>query len=315
MSVALNPALVADSRAVLALHARSFRWASVFLPASQRDDAAVVYATCRWMDDLVDEAPSEYAAREGVELARRQLSGFAPSPLVLAYRALCAERGIGLGPANSLLDGMAYDLDPVRVATDDELLRYCYRVAGTVGLMMCGVLGVTDPRALAHAIDLGVAMQLTNICRDVKEDAARDRVYLPADRLARLGADQDDILRGEPDRAAVTQVTRDLLTLSDIYYRSGREGLRYIPFRARVAIAVASRVYGAIGGKLRATGGDPWKGRTVVGVGGKLMATLGALLGCLSPTVLGLSRAKPHRERLHDALRGLPGVADPGEGG
>src|SRR5690606_23084968 len=135
-------------------------------------------------DDTVDEADDENEARQRLVLIEEMLGGTrAPSPIVAAYIALMEAADIGLAPARDLIAGARSDLQAVRMRTDEEFLQYCYRVAGTVGLMMCGVLGVRDVGARRHAIDLGIAMQMTNICRDVLEDAKRDRVYLPEGRL------------------------------------------------------------------------------------------------------------------------------------
>lgn len=307
--VAIARALVVDSRQVLATHARSFKWASVFLPSSAQDDAAVIYAFCRLVDDLADEAPCTEVARIDLARARSELMGTAERrPLISAFVELCSARNIPIDAAISLLDGVESDLDEVCLADDRELLRYCYRVAGTVGLMMCGVLGVTDPAAIAPAIDLGIAMQLTNISRDVREDAERGRTYLPADRLRAVGTTPHALRSGKPDRVAVARVTAELLDVADVYYKSGRDGLRFIPWRARFAITVASAVYRAIGTQLRRAGADPWVGRTVVGWTGKVVATMGALLSFLSPNVQGWTALRPHRASLHSRLVGLPGA-------
>ena len=174
-------ALVSQSRDVLSHHARSFRWGAFFLPEGAHDDAAVTYAFCRLVDDVVDEAPSEQAASEGVQALEAELRGDAlPSALVRGFSQVMLRDGGSLDAAFELIKGVRSDLDEQIVQDESELLTYAYRVAGTVGLMMCQVLRVEDPRAIPHAIDLGIGMQLTNIARDVKEDAGRGRVYIPA---------------------------------------------------------------------------------------------------------------------------------------
>ena len=156
------------------------------MPAWCRDDAAALYAWCRRCDDAVDgprdapraPGPSKSCASSspiygaGLKSKRSDAAGFQDVVRRHAIPRRCAE---------DLVDGMAMDIGAVRYQTFDELLLYCYRVAGTVGLMMAHVMGVRNSSALRRAVDLGVAMQLTNICRDVAEDAARDRIYLPAD--------------------------------------------------------------------------------------------------------------------------------------
>ncbi|MEQ9320885.1 MAG: phytoene/squalene synthase family protein, partial [Polyangiaceae bacterium] len=272
--------VVASSREILSRHARSFRWAATFLPADRHDDAAVLYAFCRVVDDAVDEAPNEDQARAAVAELERQLNDPRPShPLIAELCRMAKARRVPLRAAEQLIEGVAGDLDEVRVADDAELIRYCYHAAGTVGLMMCGVLGVEAIEARAHAIDLGIAMQLTNICRDVREDAAMGRVYLPASRLRAVGVDPDDLVRGRADREAVARVVVDLLELAERYYASADAGMRYIPARPRLAILVASRVYRAIGRRLlHRHAADALHGRTVVPAGSKLVLVVAAVL-------------------------------------
>jgi len=173
---------------------------------------------------------------------------------------------------------MQNDLRPVRVPDDAALLDYCYCVAGTVGLMMCGVLGVTAPAASGPAIALGQAMQLTNICRDVAEDAGLGRVYIPAVRLAARGVTPDEVLAGTADRRAVAAVVADLLALADGRYQAAEAGMHHIPARARVAILVAARLYRAIGARIARQSYDPWRGRAVVPWTTKLLLVGRALL-------------------------------------
>ncbi len=254
---------VARARAILDHHAKTFRAASVFLSPAQRDDAAVAYAFCRLVDDAVDEAvDQETAERQLGELETALETGHG-DPIVVAYRELAERAGFGLEPAHDLILGARSDLGAVRFSHDQELLTYCYRVAGTVGLMMCGILGVHQPEARRHAIDLGVGMQLTNICRDVLEDAQRDRVYLPASRLSQAGLSQIELLSTSQSSTAsqqfesgrqvdaVARVVDELLSLADLKYASGAQGFHFLPVRARLAIGVASHLYRNIGLSLR----------------------------------------------------------------
>lgn len=296
--------LVADSVGVLHKHARSFTWASWFLPADRRDDAALLYHLCRLIDDLADEAEDAVAARRELDLLRDELHGRRPArPLVSACLRLLDERG--REAVDQLIEGVLGDLGMVILQDDAALIRYCYRVAGTVGLMMCPMLGVTDPRAAAYAVDLGIGMQLTNICRDVLEDAGRGRVYLPATRLAAVGVTPEALLEGRAPASAVAEVVTALLALSRRYYASGDDGMRFIPWRTRIAILVASRVYGAIGHRLMGRGGDALAGRVIVPPTIKALAVLSGLLSSLR---LALAAYRPHDEGLHAPLVGLPGV-------
>ncbi|MBM4375850.1 MAG: phytoene/squalene synthase family protein [Deltaproteobacteria bacterium] len=297
--------LVLHGRETLRRHARSFRVASLFLPSDSRDDAALVYAYCRELDDAVDEAPSNDDAAE-------RLAAVEAGPVARAFREVAARRGFDPTVAHHLVDGMRADLGEVRLADDAALLRYSYQVAGSVGLMMCGVLGVSDPRALPHAVDLGVAMQLTNICRDVREDALRGRVYLPAARLAEVGLTAEDVLDGRAEGARVARVVEELLVLADAYYRSADDGMPFIPSRTRLAIVVASRLYRGIGVRLRRSfGSNPMHGRTRATFVDRCKGVLASFGRWAMMSLFARAGARPHDVALHGHLRGLPG-ASPG---
>jgi phytoene synthase len=255
---------------MLAFHARSFRWAAAFLSREQRRKVAALYAFCRVVDDIADGPGATPAGYRDLERLQSALET-KPEREVLWperyrwFRALCIECGIELDVVRELVVGMASDLRPVRLQSDRELLRYCYRAAGTVGLMMCAVLGVRDPRASRHAIDLGIAMQLTNIARDVLEDAQASRVYLPAGRLRLYGVEPEDLVRGEADPEAVSLVVGEVLTIAEDFYQSGDVGMRFLPPRARWAVLIASRLYRGIGRRLRRRyQSNPLMGRVIV---------------------------------------------------
>lgn len=300
-------------------HARSFTRAAAFLPSATRNRVAVLYAFCRLLDDTVDEAPSEAEAASGLASLRREIVATTAStpdtsvtsrPIVRAFGAITAGSPLSVDAAMELIEGMRFDLESVRVSDDASLLRYCYRVAGTVGLMMCPVLGVEDLQALPFAIDLGIAMQLTNICRDVLEDAERGRVYIPETRLVRHGTSQGMLLAGNAPREAVSNVVLELLSIADLHYASGEAGMGYIPAIPRQAILVASRLYRSIGVKLRRRhGGDALHGRTMVGASQKLLQTGVGLMTGLRVAASARTSGQPrHSALLHASLQGLAGV-------
>ncbi len=308
MELASQEEVILASQEVLSRHARTFRLASVFLAPDAREDAALLYAVCRLVDDLADEASDVGEARRELQALRRELDGEAPArPLIHTFLEMARRRGLSLDSMRELITGVESDLEEVIISDDEELLRYCYRVAGTVGLMMCAVLGVEDERGLAHAIDLGVAMQLTNICRDVLEDARRGRVYVPSTRLAAEGLSPDEVLDETADRGALARVVEGLLELAERYYGSADEGMKYIPARSRMAIVVASRVYRAIGLRLRSRGSDAMAGRTVVPVGWKVLWVLWSIWVWAWLSVV--SGAATHEVELHEPLKGLPGAS------
>lgn len=295
---------------VLAFRARSFRWAAAFLSRAQRQRVVALYAFCRAVDDLADAEWVTPEARQDLDKMRAALAAEPDGESLwpdsyLWFRELCLQCGIDFNVVGELLNGMTSDLGVVRLQSDRELVRYCYRVAGTVGLMMCSVLGVRDPRAWRHAIDLGIAMQLTNISRDVLEDAQASRVYLPAERLSAYGVDANDLIQGEADPQAVSLVVAEVLVMADGYYRSADDGMRFLPARARWAILVASRLYQGIGRRLRRRyQSNPMLGRVVVPWSKKLALVVGAT-GMWLRLAIRPPRAA-HRKPLREYLDGLP---------
>ncbi len=302
--------VVAHSTRVLAEKSRSFRWASYFLARPRRRDAAVLYAVCRLIDDIADETDDDGRARRALDRLRDELAGRRrPGPLVEAFVEMSQRRDVRPAYLRELICGVESDLGGVRIETDEELLRYCYRVAGTVGLLMCGVLGVDDPRGPAHAIDLGIAMQLTNICRDVVEDARRNRVYLPARRLEEIGANPERIVDGDFATEVVGSVVDDLLRLADDYYGSADDGMHYIPTRARLAIIVASRVYRAHGTRVRRRGVEATADCDEVPLANRVYRVCVATGKWAAMSGPWQDGDVVHRKRLHEPLRGLPGVS------
>ena len=307
--------VVVDSRAVLSKHARSFRIASVFLPSQAADEAAITYAFCRAADDMADEAPDIDTARASLAALDAELAGTTPaSPHVAAYLDVARRRQIPVEAAQELLRGLESDLGSVRIADDGELVRYCYRVAGTVGLMMCGVLGVSAEDARPPAIDLGLGMQITNICRDVLEDARRDRVYIPATRLAAVGLTPDDLL--DPTlpcdldrRSRLASVVRDLLEVAEAAYTRAWHGMHHIPARPRLAIHLAAVLYRDIGRRLlRVHDGDPIHGRTIVPQTRRIFGVGRGMAAALHPISWGVGANPVSNPPIHAHLHGLGGA-------
>jgi 15-cis-phytoene synthase len=255
-----------EARAIIVAHSKSFSLASLLLGRTMRADAEALYAYCRRADDAIDLAPPAEQAAALREL-RRELDaiyggGFVAHPAAAGLQKLALARELPHDYPAALLEGFELDVSGRRYATLDELLHYCWCVAGSVGAMMCHVLGVARERAIVHGAHLGMAMQLTNICRDVAEDWERGRLYVPHRWLPALelrGAAPPPALH-EPLAVAVKR----LLTEADKLYRSGELGLRYLPPRARFAVAAARRLYAGIGQELRARDFDVLGGRAVV---------------------------------------------------
>ena len=266
---------VGDAHTTLAVHSRSFALAGRLLPRALRDEAAVIYAWCRRGDDAIDRAPPERRpdalARLRAELDRIYEPGSADDPLTAAFQQVVRRHQIPRNWPEELIEGFAMDVERRRYRTLSDLLLYCFRVAGTVGLMMARLMGVRDPAVLRQAIDLGMAMQLTNICRDVVEDWQDGRLYLPLDLVG--GRDPAAL-----DRETTARASRSLLQTADGLYRSGDAGLRALPFRCAVAIRTARLVYSAIGGVIARRRFDVHAGRAVVPGWRKALLAMTALV-------------------------------------
>ncbi len=281
----------------LSRYGKSFRFAGALLPGQLLHNAARLYQFCRWVDDLVDDCPNPQIAREhlhtiGTTLQAQQ----SDQPLLADFIALQQEVGIDTAIPLALLDGMQSDLDTVAIQSPHELIRYAYRAAGTVGLMMCPILGAKKA-GLPHAVDLGIAMQLTNIARDVAEDAAMGRRYLPQTWCP---FSPQRLLSFSPqDRHVVQQAIQKVLQLAECYYASARIGLTYLPLRSRLAIATALVVYREIGVRLEQCGCAYWRGRVVVPGWYKCLLCASTLLP-KTP-----NKTVKHNRQLHKPLSGL----------
>lgn len=272
-------------RAAIRKGSKSFWLASLLLGPELRDDAAGLYAYCRRADDLIDLAPPEQAQQRVDELRRELDQVYAGAaelePEARELARLVVEKQLPREYPEALLRGFQLDAEGKTYATLLELYDYCWCVAGSVGAMMCHVLGVRRERAVAHGIHLGMAMQLTNICRDVAEDWQRGRLYLPTELVPEL---RDVPVTGAlPSRyrASCARAVRELLAHAERLYRSGDQGLPYLSFRSRLAVSTARRVYSGIGERLLAHGADVLAGRSVVSTPEKLLHVAGAALGSL----------------------------------
>jgi phytoene synthase len=289
-----------SSKKILARHGKSFYWASLFLGPKLAERAAQLYQFCRFVDDLADGDLSE--RKESLEDIRARLEGHsvAAGPEIESFLRLASENNIPLIAARELLDGMLSDQTAVAFNSEAELLRYCHAVAGTVGLMMCRVLNCKDQRADSFAIDLGIAMQLTNIARDVLEDAKMERRYLPASWInvpaSKISASNVAC------RAPVASAIERVLDLAEEYYVSALVGIRLLPFRSRFSITVALRIYRQIGVLLQRRHLRWWDGRIYVPASEKVLLTLRSLLDLRPATMLS------HNQHLHRDLKGLAGV-------
>ena len=291
-------ALVAASGAIISKGSKSFRSASRLFDTTTRERSWLLYAWCRACDDLTDGqtlghdalAPADPAAGQArIEaLTKAALAGKPTGETPFdALGLVAAEVAIPARTIDDHLTGFALDAKGWSPANEQEMLAYCYYVAGAVGSMMAAVMGVAsnDRDTLDRASDLGIAFQLANIARDIVPDAIQGRVYLPRDWLIEEGLNPDDpaSIALPSARASVATLARRLVDLSHRYRRSARTGAARLPFRARLAVLAAANVYGAIGDKVVRRGARAWDDRTFVSKGEKLYHFSSALGQAIIP--------------------------------
>jgi phytoene synthase len=297
--------VLAASHRAMAMGSRSFAAATRLFDPETRDAARLLYAWCRHCDDVVDgqtlghdSAPQQNDAAAPLaadrldrlyDLTRRALAGEPlEEPAFVALQWVARRHGIAAGHALALLDGFAMDVRGEPFRTLDDTLRYCYHVAGVVGLMMAQVMGVRDASTLDRACDLGLALQLTNIARDVADDARAGRVYLPGDWLAEAGLDRATVV-ADPDGGAVHALRARLVAAAEPYYDSAYAGVACLPFRSAWAVAAARSIYRDIGLGVRAGRG----GRVVVGTSRKVARIVSAAFVAASGRAVAVRVAAP----------------------
>jgi phytoene synthase len=251
---------------------RSFHAASLLLPARIRAPACALYAFCRLADDAIDLHGAPVSALALLRERLRLVYAGRPAPLAAdrALAATVARFAIPKALLDALIEGFEWDSTGRRYETLAELRAYAARVAGSVGAMMAQIMGVTRPETVARACELGIAMQLSNIARDVGEDARAGRLYLPLEWLRESGIDPDDWLRRPRFTAEIGAVTGRLLVEADRLYRQATAGIAELPPDCRPGIRAARFLYAEIGREVERAAFDSVSRRVVVSAPRKL---------------------------------------------
>lgn len=244
---------------------KSFSLAARLFPHGPRLGAYYIYFWCRYCDDVIDKGGSlsELETLRTETLKLWDNNSHQGLPPFLAFKEAVTQFQIPKSYPLELLEGMRMDLLNKSYNNFYELKLYCYRVASTVGLMMCHVMGLNRESALKEAASLGIAMQLTNIARDVKEDFQLGRTYLPLEWLQAEGLDQKNYMQRD-NREKLFRVIRRLLAMAETYYQEGLKGLDALSWRSALTILCALRIYREIGRKIIATGPEAIEQRIVV---------------------------------------------------
>jgi phytoene synthase len=261
-------------------HAKSFYFASWPLPRDKKVAAYSIYAFCRYVDDLIDEAPGRSGAEVVGQVQRefdRLVAGQVTKPAFApAFAHTVQTYQIPATPFLELTRGVLTDAGPVSIATWHQLQAYCYSVASVVGLMMCPVFGLRNPQGETHAAELGTAMQLTNILRDIKEDFLRGRVYLPAEELTRFGVSTEDL-----KACKVTPAFRRLMAFqisrARAFYARAEAGIPMLADDAsQLTVWIMRHVYGGILAEIEKRQFDVFETRASTPIRRKLQLTVRA---------------------------------------
>lgn len=241
-------------------HAKSFYFAAKFLPRYKRKPIYAIYALCRHVDDEIDEAEvsSDKEAIEAIEVWKRKLSSIYSGKIkkqntknksqnfvLTAWRDLLKTYKIKQELPLDLIKGVLSDTRTKRYENFEELYVYCYRVASTVGLMSSEIFGYKDQKTLEYAESLGIAMQITNILRDIKEDAAMNRIYLPQKDLQAFGVSEEQIFANQPDENFVRLMKFEIERARN-YYAKAEKGISLLEKDARFTVLLAARLYAKI---------------------------------------------------------------------
>ncbi|GGX58092.1 phytoene synthase [Litorimonas cladophorae] len=303
--------VVAHGNASIKKGSKSFALASRVLPPALRDDAAMLYAWCRYCDDVIDGQEMGHGQiedyktgqSERLSMLRQDTSNAlagkpTDNPVFAGLARVIKTHDIDHRHPFDLLMGFQMDAEARVYKSVDDILDYSYHVAGVVGVMMANIMGVRDEATLDRASDLGLAFQLTNIARDVIDDAKADRVFVPQELLIAAGAPIDAKAQlNRENWPALHAAACMQLGIAEQYYASAKVGIKELDFRCAWAISAALKVYREIGENLRKGGPEAWEGRVGASNGRKIVLALGAVGPALGRKNVGVTDRTGFYER------------------
>lgn len=262
-----------EHKEIIKKGSKSFSLASLFFSQKEKEASWKLYSWCRYCDDAIDEETDPLLMKERLESLRSETQKLVHGPSAQIHfsgmHEVMRDFKLPMIYPQDLLRGMEMDVLGRRYETLEDLEEYCYCVAGTVGLMMCHILGIRSEKALKHAVSMGNAMQLTNIARDIGEDHQRGRLYLPTSWLKELGIGESELFN-ELNQDKLITLQERLLARADVLYREGYEGLSYLSLRSSWAVMIASLIYREIGQSIRKNPLRSLSERTIVSTGRKI---------------------------------------------
>ena len=283
-------------------HGKTFYWASFFLDKSKMQAIYSIYSFCRKVDDMVDEAKTPDIAKKRLLIFMEAWKKGTSHPVINLLNDIPKENWPNQKLVKNFLNGQISDIKFSTFKSEKSLIIYCYQVAGTVGLMVCDIFGVKDKKMRYFAIDLGIAMQLVNISRDIYEDTLRNRVYLPESLIGKYSA--KEIANPDKETARkIDEARKKIIKLANIYFDSASRAIDHLPKGASLAVKLASALYQQIGYQLMNAQYVHNEKRCYVSNFSKLLITLGIITKYLTSFK---EEMKLHNENLHKFIRNLP---------
>ncbi len=278
-----------ECRSITRQQAKNFYFAFLTLPSAQRRAIYVAYTFCRYCDDSVDQIASTVEKLAALEALQSELaqtySGHANQPMFLALADVADKYDIPQKYFEEVISGVESDLVKSRYDDFDQLRRYCYQVASVVGLICLQIFGYKDPDAKQRAVDLGLAMQLTNIVRDVREDLDCGRIYLPQDEMARFGYSEAELQSGVVNEPFI-ELMRFQAQRAKCYFESGFQLLPYLSLRSRACPAVLGQLYRRVLQRIEGADYDVLNNRISLSTQEKLRVTAQTWLSSVTPLLL-----------------------------
>lgn len=283
-------------------HGKTFYWASFFLDKSKMQAIYSIYSFCRKVDDMVDEAKNRDIAKKRLLIFMEAWKRGKSHPVINLLSDIPKENWPNQKLVKNFLNGQISDIKFSSFKSEKSLIIYCYQVAGTVGLMVCDIFGVKDKKMRYFAIDLGIAMQLVNISRDIYEDSLRNRVYLPESLIGKYSAKEIANPNKETARK-IDEARKKIIKLANIYFDSASRAIDHLPKGASLAVKLASALYQQIGYQLMNAQYVHNEKRCYVSNFSKLLITLGIITKYLTSFK---EEMKVHNENLHKFIHNLP---------
>ncbi|MDC3091579.1 squalene/phytoene synthase family protein [Rickettsiales bacterium] len=287
--------------------AKSFFWASVFFNRIERKDIEILYSFCRYIDDIGDSKKfSTSNSKKKLLLIIKDLSDFKSQDSIISdFLIISKKYKINKEVPIDLINGVIKDLKKkIDIKTFSELITYSYQVAGTVGIMMCNIMNVKNRELFKHAVQLGIAMQLTNIARDIKEDLLMNRIYFPKDFRNFLLSSSYELITNKNKQKIFSKDLHKIIMYSDILYAQALYGIEKLPFKHRFPIMLASNLYQRIGFKIKCNTQQIWNKRIYVTFIEKIFITFNCFISSVFLT--STNKVKIYNtEEIEDYINGL----------